>query len=143
MSATCRRHVADMSPTCRRQLTMSAKFGQQGVSPTPTDYFFFRSRAKKCREMATFHSYAKTSYRRVHLPKEQHHLYTNTQQPTRATVTLLPSAFPSSLSVGAAAAPSNHGAAAPQRHAQAASRRDSVGVVGSIAGEGKKRGIEK
>jgi hypothetical protein len=105
-------------------------------------FFFFRSRAKKCREMATFHSYAKISYRRVHLPKEQH-LYTNTQQPTRATVTLLPSAFPSSLSVGAAAAPSNHGAAAPQRHAQAASRRDSVGVVGSIAGEGKKRGIEK
>jgi len=45
--------------------------------------------------------------------------------------------------VGAAAAPSNHGAAAPQRHAQAASHRDSVGVVGSIAGEGEKRGIEK
>jgi hypothetical protein len=60
----------------------------------------------------------------------------NLTQPTRA-------AFPSSLSVGTAAASSNHGAAAPPRHAQAASRLDSVAVVGSIAGEGEKRGIEK
>ncbi len=52
-------------------------------------------------------------------------------------------AFPSSLSMGRAAAPSNHGAAALPRHAQATSRRDLVAVVGSIAGEGKKRGIEK
>jgi len=45
--------------------------------------------------------------------------------------------------VGAAAAPSNHGAAAPPRHAQAASLWDLVVVISSIAGEGKKRGIEK
>jgi len=45
--------------------------------------------------------------------------------------------------MGTAAAPSNHGATAPPRYAQAASCRDLVAVVGLIAGEGKKRGIEK
>jgi hypothetical protein len=62
---------------------------------------------------------------------------------TRAAATLLPSAFPSSLSVGAAVAPSNHGAANPPCHAQATSRQDSVAVIGLITGEGKKRGIDK
>jgi len=42
-----------------------------------------------------------------------------------------------------AAAPSNHGTAAPPRHVQVASHWDLVAVVGLIAGEGKKRGIEK
>ena len=67
-------------------------------------FFVFCSRAKKCREMPTFHSYA-PKYRTV----EYIHFKTNnkkstTQQPTRAAATLLPSAFPSSLSVDRAAA---------------------------------------
>jgi hypothetical protein len=49
-------HVGDKSPTCKQQPTMSAKFCQQGNVATPT-YFFCRSRAKKCREMPTFHKY--------------------------------------------------------------------------------------
>ncbi len=66
----------------------------------------------------------------------------NTQQPTRATNTLLPLAFPSSLSVGTAAVPSNHNATAPPRHVQAVSRQDLVAFVSLIAGKGKKRGIK-
>ena len=72
--------------------------------------------------MPTFHNYAKVLYHRVHLPSTS----TNTQQPTRAAATPLPSAFPSSLSVGAAAVPSNHGAATPPHHAQATSRRENL-----------------
>jgi hypothetical protein len=71
------------------------------------------------------------------------YIHTDTQQPTRAVTTLLPLAFPSSLSMGTAAAPSNHGAAAPPCHAQAASCQDLVAVIVSIAGEGEKRGIKK
>jgi hypothetical protein len=104
--------------------------------------FFFVPAQKKSRETLTFHRDAKV-YRTVEYIYQVQHLSTNTQQPTRATATLLPSAFPSSLSMGTGVTPSNHGAAAPPRHAQATSRRDLVGVVGLIAGEGEKRGIEK
>ncbi len=69
-----------MSLISRRQPTISAKFCRQGDVATST-YFFCRSRAKKCREMTTFHSYAQKycTVEYIHFNKQKNLLIHNNQ----------------------------------------------------------------